>query len=155
MALVSDITMGTLIVLLLVVIVILVFSYNYDVKHIKQYEKIIYGLKTGQIENKKIQRYLMFKNELKNDMIKYNLDPDDNQQISKYINNIVREEIGAKESLYKIVSYSVIENILRGGIIGYITGGLSGSVAGALVFGSIVPAFTFYKGVNPPDENLF
>lgn len=93
--------------------------------------------------------------ELEAELKLYKISPSDPYAFHKLENKIKSKVIPAKKSALKKIINTCFYSIVQGGTTGFITGGIAGSMGGAIVFGTVMPIVAAYRELNPTNESLF
>lgn len=130
------------IILVVVLLLILHLAYVKDKLTAESYEDYI-----------QCARLKAFKNEIIEDMKKYGLSQHNNAHVIHYIDNILMNELKNERSSFKKLTYSVVENSIRGALFGVVTG-IGTALSGALLFGTIPAYIMWAKELAETDDHL-
>lgn len=144
---------GLIIVLVLILFGCLYFAWRYDTDVLEQYDKKIDLVNRCKHSTDKSQKKALLM-KLESDFKKHSISPIDNLALHKLESKIRYDDAHKQKSIFKKITNTCFYSIMQGGATGFITGGIPGSLGGAIVFGTVMPIVAAYRELNPFDENL-
>jgi len=149
----DKIYIGAVVVLMLVLFYCLYLAWQSDTDILVQYDKKIELVEACKLSQDRARRKALLL-DLEPEFKKHNISVADAQALNKLEYKIRNDEAHKHKSTFKKIANTCFYSIMQGGATGFITGGVAGSLGGAIVFGTVMPIVAAYRELYPSDETL-